>query len=139
MTVKNTDRKIKYNYHDAGVSRIEAVFARGDRRLGRALLEANRRGMRLDSWEEFFDYEKWLDVFRSVGIDESFYANRTFGEDETLPWDVIDIGVTKEFLLRERHNAYKGKTTPACSEKCSACGANKLGGERSWCPKIATP
>lgn len=139
VTVKNTDRKIKYNYHDAGVSRIEAVFARGDRRLGKAILEAHRRGMRLDAWEEFFSYEKWLDVFRAVGIDESFYANRTFGEDEVLPWDIIDIGVTKEFLLRERHNAYKGKTTPACSEKCSACGANKLGGERSWCPKIATP
>ena len=139
VTVKNTDRKIKYNYHDAGVSRIEAVFARGDRRLGKALLEAHRRGMRLDAWEEYFSYEKWLDVFRAVGIDESFYANRTFGEDETLPWDVIDVGVTKEFLLRERHNAYKGKTTPACSEKCSACGANKLGGERTWCPKIATP
>lgn len=139
VTVKNTDRKIKYNYHDAGVSRIEAVFARGDRRLGKALYEAHRRGMRLDAWEEFFSYEGWLDVFRSVGIDESFYANRTFGEDEVLPWDIIDIGVTKEFLLRERHNAYKEKTTPACSEKCSACGANKLGGERSWCPKSVTP
>lgn len=139
VTLKNTDRKIKYNYHDAGVSRIEAVFARGDRRLGKALYEAHSRGMRLDAWEEFFSYEGWLDVFRSVGIDESFYANRTFGEDEVLPWDIIDIGVTKEFLLRERHNAYKGKTTPACSEKCSACGANKMGGERSWCPKSVTP
>lgn len=139
VTLKNTDRKIKYNYHDAGVSRIEAVFARGDRRLGKALYEAHLRGMRLDAWEEFFSYEGWLDVFKSVGIDESFYANRTFGEDEVLPWDIIDIGVTKEFLLRERHNAYKGKTTPACSEKCSGCGANKLGGERSWCPKSVTP
>jgi len=138
VTTKNTDRKIRYNYHDAGTSRIEAVFARGDRRLGKALIEAHRRGMRLDSWEEFFDYEKWLDVFRSVGIDESFYANRTFGEDEVLPWDIIDIGVSKEFLLRERHNAYKEKTTPACSEHCSGCGAGKLGGERSWCPKNAT-
>lgn len=139
VTLKNTDRKIKYNYHDAGVSRIEAVFARGDRRLGKALYEAHLRGMRLDAWEEFFSYEGWLDVFKSVGIDESFYANRTFGEDEVLPWDIIDIGVTKEFLLRERHNAYKGITTPACSEKCSGCGANKLGGERSWCPKSVTP
>ena len=135
VTVKNTDRKIKYNYHDAGTSRIEAVFARGDRRLSKALIEANRRGMRLDSWEEFFDYEKWLDVFRSVGIDESFYANRTFGEDEVLPWDVIDIGVTKEFLLRERHKAFEEKTTPACSEHCSGCGANTLGGKTAWCPK----
>lgn len=135
VTLKNTDRKIKYNYHDAGVSRIEAVFARGDRKLGKALLEAHNRGMRLDSWEEFFSYEKWLDVFHSVGIDESFYANRTFGEDEILPWDIIDIGVTKEFLLRERHKAFDEKTTPACSEHCSGCGANRLGGERTWCPK----
>ncbi|MBO4429489.1 MAG: B12-binding domain-containing radical SAM protein, partial [Clostridia bacterium] len=135
VTVKNTDRKIKYNYHDADTSRIEAVFARGDRRLSKALIEANRRGMRLDSWEEFFDYEKWLDVFRSVGIDESFYANRTFGEDEVLPWDVIDIGVTKEFLLRERRKAFEEKTTPACSEHCSGCGANTLGGKTAWCPK----
>ncbi|MBR0235339.1 MAG: TIGR03960 family B12-binding radical SAM protein [Clostridia bacterium] len=137
VTVKNTDRKIKYNYHDAGTSRIEAVFARGDRRLCKALIEAHNRGMRLDSWEEFFSYEGWLDVFRAVGIDESFYANRTFGEDEVLPWDIIDIGVTKEFFLRERHNAYKEKTTPACSEHCSGCGANRLGGERTWCPKNA--
>lgn len=137
VTVKNTDRKIKYNYHDAGTSRIEAVFARGDRRLVKALIEAHNRGMRLDSWEEFFSYEGWLDVFRAVGIDESFYANRTFGEDEVLPWDIIDIGVTKEFFLRERHNAYKEKTTPACSEHCSGCGANRLGGERTWCPKNA--
>ncbi len=139
VTMKNTDRKIRYNYHDACTSRIEAVFARGDRRLGKALVEAHRRGMRLDSWEEFFDYEQWLDVFRSVGIDESFYANRTFGEDEILPWDIIDIGVSKEFLLRERHNAYKEKTTPACSEKCSGCGASCIGGKTAWCPKNVTP
>lgn len=131
----NLDRKIKFNYHDAGVSRIEAVFARGDRRLSAALLEAHRRGFRLDSWEEFFDYEGWLDVFRTVGIDESFYANREFGEDEVLPWDIIDIGVSKEFLLRERHNAYKTQTTPCCTEHCSGCGASKLGGERTCCPK----
>jgi len=135
VALKNTDKKIKFNYHDAGVSRIEAVFARGDRRLGAALLEAHKRGMKLDSWEEFFSYEKWLDVFSAVGIDESFYANREFGENEILPWDIIDIGVTKEFLLRERHAAYSEKTTPCCAEKCSGCGANKLGGERTCCPK----
>ena len=106
-----TNRKIRYNYHDAKVSRIEAVFARGDRKLSRALIEANKRGMRLDGWEEFFDYDKWMDVFKSCGIDPSFYANREFGEEEILPWDNIDIGVTKEFLLRERHRAYEGKTT----------------------------
>ncbi len=129
------NRKIKYNYHDAAVSRIEAVFARGDRRLSAALYEAHKRGIRLDGWEEFFDYEKWLEVFEAVGIDPAFYANREFGEDEILPWDNIDVGVTKEFLLRERHRAYEAKTTPSCKEQCSACGANMLGGNARWCPK----
>lgn len=133
---KIVNRKIKYNYHDATVSRIEAVFARGDRRLCAALSEAHRRGMRFDSWEEFFSYEKWLDVFSVCGIDPSFYANRERSEDEILPWDNIDIGVTKEFLLRERHNAYAEKTTPNCREHCSGCGANTLGGERSCCPSL---
>ena len=111
------------------------MFARGDRKLSRALIEANKRGMRLDGWEEFFDYDKWMDVFKSCGIDPSFYANREFGEEEILPWDNIDIGVTKEFLLRERHRAYEGKTTPNCRMQCSGCGANKLGGDTRWCPK----
>ena len=129
------DRKVKYNYHDAKVSRIEAVFARGDRKLCAAMEEAHRRGMVFDSWEEHFDYEKWLEVFAAVGIDPAFYANREFGEDEVLPWDIIDIGVTKEFLLRERHRAHEGKTTENCRNACSGCGANSLGGKTSWCPK----
>ncbi|MCQ2770934.1 MAG: B12-binding domain-containing radical SAM protein, partial [Clostridia bacterium] len=134
----NKDRKIRYNYHDAEVSRIEAVFARGNRTLSAALLEATNRGMRLDSWEEIFKYDEWIDVFKTVGIDESFFANREFGEDEILPWDIIDVGVTKEFFLRERHKAYECKTTKNCAEQCSACGANKLGGVRTWCPKRDT-
>lgn len=133
---KITDRKIRYNYHDATVSRIEAVFARGDRRLCKALEIAHRRGMRFDSWEEYFNYENWLDVFSEAGIDPAFYANRERREDEILPWDNIDIGVTKEYLLRERHNAYAEKTTDNCRESCAGCGANKLGGERSCCPSL---
>jgi len=128
-----TDRKIRYNWHDAEVSRIEAVFARGDRRLGKALALAVEDGMMFDAWDEMFSYEKWLDVFARTGIDPAFYANRDFGLDEWLPWDVIDCGVTKEFLRREREKAYAEKTTPACSEQCSACGANKLGGKYRWC------
>ena len=128
-----TDRKIRYNWHDAEVSRIEAVFARGDRRLGKALALAVEDGMMFDAWDEMFSYEKWLDVFDRAGIDPAFYANRAFGLDEWLPWDVIDCGVTKEFLKREREKAYAEKTTPACSEQCSACGANKLGGKYRWC------
>ena len=128
-----TDRKIRYNWHDAEVSRIEAVFARGDRRLSRALAIAAEEDMMFDAWDECFSYEKWLSVFERAGVDPAFYANRPFGLDEWLPWDVIDAGVTKEFLLRERARAYEEKTTPACSEHCSGCGANQLGGNKRWC------
>lgn len=133
---KITDRKIKYNYHDACVSRIEAVFARGDRKLAAALAEAHRRGIRFDGWDEHFNYNKWMEVFDAVGIDPSVYANREFGENEILPWDVIDVGVTKEFLLRERHRAHEGVPTKNCREACSGCGANQMGGERSCCPSL---
>ena len=132
---KISDRKIRYQHHDAKVSRIEAVLARGDRRLSAALELACREGFVFDAWDEFFDYDKWISVFEKTGIDPAFYANRAFGLDEILPWDIIDCGVTKEFLLRERAKAYSENTTPNCREKCSGCGANKLGGERTCCPK----
>ena len=129
------DRKVKYNHHDARTCVIEAVLARGDRRLSAALYEACRRGFRFDAWSEYFDYDKWMEVFAAVGIDPAFYANRRFGLDEVLPWDVIDCGVTKAFLKREREKAFEGVTTPNCREKCAGCGANRLGGVRSCCPK----
>ncbi len=132
---KITNRKVKYNYHEAKVSRIEAVFARGDRRLSQVLLEARKLGVCFDGWDEHFSYEKWMQAFQAAGIDPAFYANRTFGEEEVLPWDVIDCGVTKSFFLRERHAAYGEQTTPNCKEKCSGCGANQMGGNCTWCPK----
>lgn len=130
-----TDRKVRYTHHDPKTSRIEGVLARGDRRLGRALEIACSEGFHFDAWEEYFDYDKWIDVIERAGLDASFYANRRRDLNEVMPWDIIDCGVTKEFLMRERQNAYNGATTPSCREKCSACGANKLGGERSCCPK----
>ncbi|MBR4295788.1 MAG: TIGR03960 family B12-binding radical SAM protein [Clostridia bacterium] len=130
-----TDRKVRYTHHDPRTSRIEAVLARGDRRLGKALEIACEEGFRFDAWEEYFDYDKWISVIEKAGLDASFYANRRRDDDEIFPWDIIDCGVTKEFLMRERNNAYLGKTTPSCREKCSACGANTLGGERSCCPQ----
>ena len=130
-----TDRKIKYNYHDATVSRIEAVFARGSRRLCPAVLEAAKRGVMFDAWEEHFNYDGWLDIFAAVGVDPAFYAEREIPEDEILPWDVIDAGIRKEFLLSERHRAYEGKITPDCVHGCAGCGANRLGGELTCCPK----
>ncbi len=128
-----TDKRIRYTYHDARVSFIEAVLARGDRRLARAIALAVEEGAMFDAWDEYFDYEKWLEVFKRCGIDPAFYTTRGFGMDEVLPWDIIDCGVTKSFLKRERDKAYEGKTTPSCMEQCNACGANKLGGKNKWC------
>ena len=136
LNIVKGNKRIRYNWHEAKVSRIEAVFARGDRRLGKALLEAHRLGQKFDGWDEHFSYERWLQAFENVGIDPAFYANRHFGLDEVLPWDIIDCGVTKSFFLREREKAYQSKTTPNCREHCSGCGANKLGGERTCCPLV---
>ena len=132
---KITDRKIRYNWHEAKVSRLEAVFSKGDRRLSKAIACAVSKGMRFDAWDEYFDYDKWMSVFDECSIDPSFYANRTISHDEILPWDVIDIGVSKQFMISENKKAHESKTTPNCKEKCSGCGANKLGKEHTWCPK----
>ena len=128
-----TDRRIRYTYHDAKTSFIEAVLARGDRRLAPAILNAVDQGAVFDAWDEGFDYDRWIRAFEAVGVDPAFYTTRGFSTDEILPWDMIDIGVTKEFLLRERKKAYEEKTTPSCAEHCSGCGANKLGGKNKWC------
>ncbi len=130
---KITNRRVRYHYHDARVSQVEAVFARGDRRLSRALELAAEEGVMFDAWDEYFSYDKWADIFARTGLDPTFYANRAFGEEEILPWDMIDCGVTKKYMLRERHRAYESKTTPNCAENCNGCGANCLGGENRWC------
>ena len=119
-------KKISYKYHDARVSRIEAVFARGDRRLCKAMLEAFNQGLMLDGWDEFFSYDKWMSVFEQSGIDPAFYANRRFDIDEILPWDFIDIGVTKKFMKLEYQKSLQAQTTPDCRTKCSGCGASAL-------------
>ena len=130
---KITDKRIRYHYHDARVSHVEAVFARGDRRLSRALLLAAERDVMLDAWDEYFDYDRWMSIFDEADIDPAFYANRRFGFDEVLPWDIIDIGVTKAFLRREAEKAYAERTTPSCAEHCSGCGVQCLGGKAKWC------
>ena len=134
LKTKINNRHVRYQHHDAKVSRIEAILARGDRRLADALELACHEGFCFDAWDEYFDYDKWISVFERTGVDPVFYANRAFGLDEVLPWDIIDCGVSKEFFLRERAKAYAESTTPNCREKCSACGANKLGGVRAVCP-----
>lgn len=117
---------IEYSYHAPDLSRLEAVMARGDRRLGAVLEEAVRNGARLDAWDEYFDYAAWQRAFDTCGVDPNYYTVRGFGEDELLPWDPIDVGVSKKFLLRERANAYAGKVTPDCCTACAGCGAGRL-------------
>ena len=119
-------KSIEYNYHTPDLSRLEAVVARGDRRLGPVIEEAARRGARLDGWDEYFNYQIWLDAFAACGVDPDFYTVRGYGEEELLPWDIIDVGVSKRFLLRERKQAYDGKITPDCRHGCSGCGATSL-------------
>ena len=128
-----TDRRIKYAYHDAKVSFIEAVLARGDRRLAPVIAYLADKGQMFDAWDEYFNYDLWIEAFEKCSVDPAFYTSRGFGLDEVLPWDIIDVGVTKAFLRRERDKAYEGKTTPSCAEHCSGCGANKLGGKNKWC------
>ena len=119
-------KSIEYDYHSPDLSRLEAVFARGDRRLGPVLEAAVLSGARLDGWDEHFNYAKWYAAFRDCGVEESFYTTRGYSEDEILPWDPIDVGVTKKFLLRERRKAYEGLVTPDCRHGCAGCGANCL-------------
>ena len=119
-------KSIVYDYHSPDLSRLEAVFARGDRQLGPVIEVAVENGARLDGWDEYFDYGKWLDAFEKCGVDVDYYTTRGFGEEELLPWDAIDVGVSKKFLLRERKRAYENLVTPDCRHGCAGCGANCL-------------
>ena len=121
-------KSIKYNWHEADVTVLEGVFARGDRRLGKAILKAYEEGSIFDAWSEYFDNDKWMRIFEECGIDPDFYTIRTRSEDEIFPWDFIDAGVTKEFLLREWHTAQTETVTPNCRERCAGCGARKYEG-----------
>ena len=116
-------KSLKYNWHDAEVTVLEGVLARGDRRVGAAILEAYRLGCLYDAWTENFTYGKWLQAFEKTGIDLAFYNERERGEEEIFPWDFIDIGVTKAFLRKEWERAMKGEATPNCRQQCSGCGA----------------
>ena len=123
-----TTKTVTYNWHDGQTSFIEAVLARGDRRLGNVLETVWRKGGHLDAWEEYFSLERWLEAFDECGIDPAFYAYRRREKDEIMPWDMISSGVTKEYLWREHENAVAGVTTPDCRTRCNGCGANKLVG-----------
>ena len=119
-------KSIEYDYHDSRLSEMEAVLARGDRRLAPVIEAAWRRGAKLDGWLEYFDYDKWIAALDECGVERSFYTTRGFGTDEVLPWDTIDPGVRKDFLLRERERAFRSEITPDCRHGCAGCGANGL-------------
>lgn len=119
-------KSVEYNYHSPELSRLEAVMARGDRRLGAVIEEAVRRGARLDGWDEYFSYQTWLDAFTACEIDPDYYTIRGYSKEEVLPWDTINVGVSRRFLLAERDRAYASVVTPDCRHGCSGCGANAL-------------
>ena len=121
-------KSLKYNWHDAEVTVLEGIMARGDRKISKAIEEAYRLGCLFDSWTESFHNELWMQAFENTGVDIDFYNLRERGEDELFPWDFIDIGVTRKFLRREWDRAMEEKVTPNCRMQCSGCGAAKFGG-----------
>lgn len=132
--VKNTFRKmknaksLKYNWHEADLTVLEGVLARGDRKVAAVIEEAYKNGALYDSWSEYFHNEIWMEAFKTCGVDIDFYTTRERSLDEIFPWDFIDAGVTKEFLKREWQNAIQEKVTPNCRQQCSGCGARGFGG-----------
>ena len=121
-------KSIKFNWHEAELSELEGVLARGDRRLSKVIYDAYMSGCLYDSWSEYFEYDKWIEAFEKNGISIKFYNGREREENEIFPWDIIDAGVSKSFLLREYRRAKSGNGTPNCRELCVGCGAKKYGG-----------
>lgn len=119
-------KAITYNWHAPDTSFIEAVLSRGDRRIGAVLEEVWRAGGKLDSWNEYFSFERWMNAFDTCGVDPSFYAHRERDNDEILPWSIIDTGVEPDYLKNERAAAYRTEITPDCRKQCTACGANRV-------------
>ncbi len=120
-------KSIKYNWHETDTSVLEGVFARGDRRLSDVIMTAYKKGCIYDAWSETFKYDLWLEAFDECGVSMDFYTTRHRSDDEIFPWDMIDCGVSKSFLLREYHKAQEGVPSPNCREKCSGCGSASFG------------
>ena len=123
---------VTFNYHESGLSFLEACFARGDRRLGKVLLRAHELGCMLDGWTELFKLDAWLQAFADCGLDPDFYANRRREKDELLPWDFIDSGIVKPFLWREWQKALAAETTRDCRQGCNGCGIQRYKGVCSY-------
>ena len=128
--IKNTlnQKHIKYNWHEADVSELEGILARGDRKIAKAILMAYQKGCIYDSWGEYFKYDVWMDCFKECGIDPAFYTTRERSLDEVFPWDFLSCGVTKEFLKREWNKALQGTVSLNCRKQCQGCGAAKYKG-----------
>ena len=120
-------KRIRYNWHDNKTSYLEGVFARGDRRLSEDIIKAVENGCKFDGWGEHFKFDVWMQTFDELGIDPNFYTARERSYEEVLPWDHIDIGVTKNFLMRENEKAKQSVTTPNCRQKCAGCGVKSFG------------
>ena len=123
-----TTKTVTYNWHDGETSFLEAILARGDRKLGKVLESAWRKGAHLDTWDDYFSLARWEEAFEECGVDPAFYAYRQREKDELMPWAMIDSGVHTGYLWRERNKAFEGVTTPDCRTHCNACGANCLVG-----------
>ena len=128
ISAQLNQKSIKYNWHEADVSVIEGILARGDRKLAKVILMAYEKGCMFDSWSEWFHNDIWLSCFEECRVDPDFYTVRERKEDEIFPWDFIDCGVTKEFLLREWKKAMEGNVSPNCRSQCQGCGAMRFGG-----------
>lgn len=126
ITSQLNQKSIKYNWHEADVSVLEGILARGDRKLNQAILRAYEKGCMYDAWSEYYKNDIWMETFEECGIDISFYTTRTRGDDESFPWDFLDCGVTKQFLLREWHRAQEESVTPNCKMQCQGCGAARF-------------
>ena len=126
ITSQLNQKSIRYNWHEADVSVLEGILARGDRKLNQAILRAYEKGCMYDAWSEYYKNDIWMETFEECGIDISFYTTRTRGDDESFPWDFLDCGVTKQFLLREWHRAQEESVTPNCKMQCQGCGAARF-------------
>lgn len=127
-----TSKKISLKYHHSDASVLEAVFARGDRRLSQVIYKAFQKGCTFDSWDDQFHYDRWMEAFKECGLDPAFYANRRRSFDEVLPWSHLDYCVSEAFLQRENKKAHEASVTKNCRMQCAGCGANTLVGGKCF-------